>query len=333
MKKYFTLGVLKLEIQELKEQLQSFSCDDDIGIIVYLVLKNQAEEISIKMADIDSEHALPSLKDYFLFSINQRIIEKEELQIMNISEADERKNVIYQYDLIEKPAELSIISTLLENERQPTFNFSRDNFSDIKAYIVIMGNNQKKLLLYKKHYPISLLKRDSQMMLMRSNERFVRFNEELIRLDNNFQFFALNDVLFIKDLEQLEKFFGFHDLIKREALGSISKIEQAEILADVEVLREAVENIAFARKLTKLSVNSPVLEGDIPIQTIIQFTQTNPALAGRLKYNHDESKIVLDTKVSQNLFVKLLNDDYLKSELTQMHYDSLAKDKISNVGA
>ena len=294
---------------------------------MYLVLKNE-NQISIKMADIDNEQALPSLKEYFLDSINERIIEKEELQVMNISEADERKNVIYQYDLNERPSELSVISTLLENQTQPVFNFNRDNINDIKAYIVMIGNDENKLLLYKKHYPISLIKRGSYM-LRKCDERFVRFNEELIRLDNNFQFFSLNENLFIKDLDQLERFFGFHDVIKREAMDSIAKIEQANILADIDVLKESVENITFARKLTKLSENSPVLGGNIPIQTVIQFTKTNPALTGRLKYNHDESKIVLDTKSSQNLFIKLLNDDYLKSELTQMYYDSLAKDKIS----
>ena len=298
------------------------------------MLKNADNPISIKLADIDSEQTLPSLKKYFLDSITERIIQKEELQIMNISEADERKNVIYQYDLEERPPELSVISTLLENQIQPNFNFQRDNIKDIKAYVVMIGNNENKLLLYKKHYPISLLKRDSYMMLRKSKERFVRFNEELIRLDSNFQFFALNDILFIKNLDQLERFFGFHDVIKREAMDSISKIEQSNILADTDVLKESVENITFARKLTKLSANSPVLGGDIPIRTIIQFTKNNPALAGKLKYNHDESKIVLDTKNSQNLFIKLLNDDYLKSELTQMYYDSLAKDKINqSVGA
>lgn len=297
---------------------------------MYLVLKN-GDQISIKMADIDSEEALPSLKEHFIVSIRERIVDKEELQIMNISEADERKNVVYQYDLDEIPLELAVIATLLENGNQPVFNFDRDSINDIKAYIVILGNNQTKLLLYKQHYPISVIRRDAYM-LRKVKERFVRFNEELIRLDNNFQFFSFNGTLFIKDLDKLERFFGFHDVIKKEALNSIARIERANILEDTDVLTESLENITFARKLTKLSMHSPVLTGDIPVQAVIQFTKTNPALTGKLKYNHGESKIILDTKKSQNLFIKLLNDDYLKSELTQMYYDSLAKDQIPNAG-
>lgn len=39
-------------------------------------------------------------------------------------------------------------------------------------------------------------------------------------------------------------------------------------------------------------------------------------------------KIRLDTKASKNAFIKLLNDDYLRSNLTNQEYDSIAKDRI-----
>ena len=40
-------------------------------------------------------------------------------------------------------------------------------------------------------------------------------------------------------------------------------------------------------------------------------------------------KFVLKTKKSQNHFIKLMSDDYLESELTNIQYDSLAKDKLA----
>ena len=58
----------------------------------------------------------------------------------------------------------------------------------------------------------------------------------------------------------------------------------------------------------------------------MRFSQTHPALRNKLRY--DSGKFVLDTKVSKNLFIKLLNDDFLTSELTRLYYDSIAKDNI-----
>lgn len=47
-----------------------------------------------------------------------------------------------------------------------------------------------------------------------------------------------------------------------------------------------------------------------------------------MKYTEDNSQFILDTKVSKNLLVKMLNDDFLTSDLTKLYYDSLAKDNI-----
>ena len=126
----------------------------------------------------------------------------------------------------------------------------------------------------------------------------------------------------------LEKFFGFREIIKKEAILALNEIDAKGIIEDMEVLRETVNDLAFARKLTKVRNSSPVLTMDISVEQIIYFTKTTPALAGRFKYSDDDKKIRLDTKKSKEAFVKLLNDDFLKSELTDLYYDSLAKDKL-----
>ena len=51
-------------------------------------------------------------------------------------------------------------------------------------------------------------------------------------------------------------------------------------------------------------------------------------ISNKIRYSEDGSQFALDTKVSKDLFIKLLNDDFLTSELTQLYYDSLAKDNI-----
>ena len=54
------------------------------------------------------------------------------------------------------------------------------------------------------------------------------------------------------------------------------------------------------------------------------------ALKNRMRYTPDNTQFMLDTKASKQLFVKLLNDDFLTSELTRLYYDSLAKDFIES---
>lgn len=313
-----------MNIEDLKRELDYFS-SEDTGIIIYFILKNGEESI-VKMADIDAQDALPELKEHFCESISTRIIEKEDIVLLNLSEADERGNVIYKYDLDDFPEELTIMRNILEGERPENFNFEEDDISQIKGYLILMGDHSHRIILYKQHYGISLIKRDS-FLIFKEQERFVKLDEDLIRLDNNFQFFYFEDELYIKDLDVLERFFGFYEAIKREAVLSIENIEESGILEDVDVLMESVDDLTFARKLTKIRTGSPVL-GKIPVDQIIKFSKEHPGTADKFKYNEDESKIRLDTKISQKLFVKLLDDSYLRSELTDMYYDSLAKDPI-----
>lgn len=317
-----------MTIEELKDELNYFQ-EQSVGIIMYFVLKGSGQdELIIKKVDIDSEEALPALKKQFLNSIAEQVIFKVDLDVMDISSADERKNVVYEYDLDEVPQQLKVINEILENENQANFNFKNDALGDLKSYIILIGDTKKKLALYKHHYPISLMKRD-RFFLKQSEERFIKFEDDLIRIDDNFQFFSVNGTLFIKDIDKLEKFYGFQDVIKKKATESIDLIDKEGLLEDIEVLKDDVENIAFARKLTKIMGERLVL-GKVPRETIIEFTKTNKFLKGKLKYSADGNKIILDTKKSKELFLKLLNDDFLRSELTDAYYASLAKDKLSS---
>ena len=52
-------------------------------------------------------------------------------------------------------------------------------------------------------------------------------------------------------------------------------------------------------------------------------------LSTKFKYNKAGNKFNLKSLNSQMLFIKLFNDDYLKSELTRIDYETLAKDKLT----
>ncbi|HGW1475718.1 TPA: Kiwa anti-phage protein KwaB-like domain-containing protein, partial [Escherichia coli] len=51
-------------------------------------------------------------------------------------------------------------------------------------------------------------------------------------------------------------------------------------------------------------------------------------LKGKIRFTEDGTQILLDTKVSKDLFIKLLMDDFLISELTESYYNSIAKDTV-----
>ena len=100
------------------------------------------------------------------------------------------------------------------------------------------------------------------------------------------------------------------------------------MLEDIQVLKDAAEDISFARKLSKVKNSSPIFSLNIPKNEIVEFTKNTSVLVGKFKYSPDGSSIRLDTKKSKEAFIKLLNDAFLRSELTKLYYDARAKDNL-----
>lgn len=316
-----------MNVENLKKSLNSYFDDyDNIGVTVYAVLKNQDSSEPVKL-DIEAD-ALGGLKKLFMDSLRDTLLDKDELTILNLSSSDERVDAVYVYDL-ELPTELSSLEKVITQDDLPLLNLNDEGLSSIKALLIEIGNNVGQIVLYKTMAPINIYGRSS-FFLKKSQSRLEKLNDEFLRVSAGFQMLRIDDSLLVIDLATLEKSFGFHDVIKREAISGISAIESASLVENPDVLHELIEDVKYARKLTKVAKSSPVIKAGIPSTTIVNFCKTFPRLAGRIRFNENEDKVLLDTKVSKDLFINLLMDNYLTSELTSYHYTSVAKDSVDN---
>jgi hypothetical protein len=295
----------------------------ELQIIIYACFEEQAT----KKLDIKAED-LPPIRRLFVDSVNNAIISQEEFTVIPLSTADERGNCFYEYDL-ELPEELQVLGAVIGNDEIEIFSLNNDTFAEIDALVIVLADDNNEISLYKKLSPVEVLGRGGYM-LWKSNQRLERFEEQLLRISPSFQVLQVEESTIILNLKTIEKSFGFHDVIKREATIGLEAINDMEIVSNIDTLEELIENVSFARKLTKIARNSPVIQKSIPNVNIIAFSRTHPAIRNKMRYTPDGTQFALDTKVSKDLFVKLLNDDFLTSELTQLYYDSLAKDNIEN---
>lgn len=299
---------------------------------LYLILKIN-NELVMRLADIEDEETAPEIQNMFEGFLNTTIISNEDMVIRDLSVADESPNVVYQYDYDSYPQELGLFRQfeIVEAIKSPHFNFETDDLSHLFGYIIYLGSMQNGLVLFKKHYPISLIKRESFLLgAIKSKERFERLpGEDIIRLNNDVQLLRLGDTVFVLDLRVLEHNMGFSALMQQTAIETVEAIEELDILDDIEVLRDTLEDLSFARKLSKVKKSSAIFKLGITKDTIIEFTKTTPALVGKFKYSDDGAKIRLDTKKSKLAFLKLLNDSFLHSELTEQYYEASAKDNIT----
>lgn len=311
--------------QELKTALQAYYDDQaNIGVCVYALMKDSENPGPFKL-DIEGD-AEAGLKDLFMQSLKDEISSKNELSVLALSSADERANAIYAYDL-DIPEELTALETVIAQDDLPVLDLNEASLSSIRALLIEIGNDARQLVLYKTMAPINIFGRSS-FFLWKHESRLERLSNEFLRVSAGFQMMRINGTLLVLNLEVLEKNFGFHDVIKREAVLGIDAIVSAKLLTNPEVLRELVDDVKYARRFTKVAKASPVLKAGVSGESIVQFCKTFPKLAGHIRFNEQNDKVMLDTKVSKDLFIKVLMDDFLTSELTQFHYASVAKDVV-----
>lgn len=311
--------------EELKKSLQDLYDDrENVGVTVYAILKDGETETPVKL-DIESE-AQNDLKDLFFLSLRDTISNKNDLSILNLSSSDERLDAIYVYDL-EIPEELSSMETVVSRDDLLLMNLNNQSLTSIKALLIEMGNNTRQMVLYKSMAPINIFGRKN-FFLKKTPSRLEKLDDEFLRISSGFQLLRIDGALLVIDLEAIEKSFGFHDVIKKEASAGIDAIEACDLLENPEVLRDLVDDVKYARKFTKVAKLSPVLNAQIPKNEILDFCKTFPSLLGRIRFNDAGDKILLDTKISKDLFIGVLMDNFLTSELTKLHYASVAKDGV-----
>ena len=309
--------------QELNEALAFINAPEgELQIIIYANISgaNEPRRLDIKEED------LTELRKLFVASIESSIISKEDHTVLPLSSADERGNCFYQYDL-EVPEGLKRLETIIGNDNLSNFSLSDNQFSNIESLIIVLADTKNEISLFKKLSTVEVIGRGG-FMLWKSNQRFERFKDQLLRISSSFQALKVGGEIIIIDLDAIEKEFGFHEVIIKEATKSLSVIEEKELVDNIDTLKELVSDVRFARKLTKVARNSPVIRLGIPNESIIASAKNHPLTKKKMKYNDSQTKFHLDTKVSKNLLIKILNDDLLTSELTKLYYDSLAKDDI-----
>ena len=316
----------------VKEKIGEIISDKACSIQLYLLLKKDGQ-YELKLADVE-DVAAPELQQLFVSNLDSTIVNNENLSIRSLSKDDETSTALYLYDYEDYPEELSLFKEFKIEEaiKSDKFDFKDDSLSDLFAFIIYIGTMNKGVTLFKKHYPIALIKRDSFLLgVKKSKQRFEKISgEDIIRLNDSWQLMNLNGQLYIIDLKVLEKNLGFTKLIKRNAEETIEAIKHLEIIGNIEALSDEIENLSFARKLAKIQVSSAVFNKDISSDAIIHFSKNTPALAGQFKYSESGEKIILSTKKQKAAFLRLLNDDFLHSELTAEYYAANSKDVLVN---
>jgi len=304
-----------VETKNLLDQL-TFLDDDALICSVYCLMKDETYRLNV------NDSALQKIAKSFRLSIKEKLNDDTRLKnIDNYNDEDAKSIHYFTLDNI-----IDDISNLfLMNDIKP---FS-DEMSNIESIVIKLNINEENYcLLYKKLAPIHLLQKDKLSMFSFNDGMLQEVSQDILKLDNNFHFLAIDKKVFIFNFNILEKYFKYEDVILQKAKTNIELLETIEFLEDLEKLKVLSKNKIFAKKLHNIH-NSPV----------INIIKENPSKVESFVNNHSELKDFFDinngklylkkqTKKNAEKLIKLLNDDLIQSELTDIMYETINKEKM-----
>lgn len=309
-----------MELQELKEKLNLVNNNENpIGITVHLIKKNDDETESILDADISNDLA-SELKTVFKDAINEKIINNNELDLKNISATNETVNSIFLYDLEEFPNKLSIINNFQAFQDYPNFSFNNDDLEKIKAIIITIGNAENYFSIYKHVYPVTIVRQNKMLGLIPNGNRFEKLGTNILQINSSIDFLFTDNTLIVHNLKTFASAYGYNEVVKNQARAKIQLIANLDLIDNIDELTAFIEDVKYAKRVLRIQPESPVLQ--LAKNRIISFIADHPKLCTKIRFNQAGDKISLDTDISKVIAIGILNDDYLKSNLTDLDYES-----------
>ncbi len=312
---------------ELKSALSFlYRPEETIGMELYLIM-NTPTGLELRIADFGDGQLPIDIKNGFLKYIKGRTIDNNEAEVKPLSEFDNSNITIHNYDFEGLPLGLEIInSNLSEDEDIDTFNFNQDSLKDVKAFLVKLSSVSENIVLYKNHSHLNLLHQKNGVFFGKHNDKFEKLQDDILRFSFTIDFLKVGEEIFVYDTKCLEREFNFDNILINNAQTRITELMELNFVDNIDELTIFANNKKGAKKVLNLNRQSPVLS--MQFSEIKTFIEGNEYLRRRFRFNIEGTMLHLDTAKSKEYFINLMNDNYLTSELTSIHYNSPVKNNM-----
>ncbi|MBB5369325.1 MULTISPECIES: anti-phage protein KwaB [unclassified Janthinobacterium] len=290
---------------------------DGMNFEVFLGVEENGELIYLR-GDLDQK-STDGICESYVESV-RKFFKNDALCTLPLSEIDARSDVLLGYDLPDKPVDFKPLEDLLVAQNVGDFSFKNHEISDVKTIAIRISSAVSKVIFFKQMYPVSYVKQN-QIMLLKAGDRLTYLPSDVLKISGGFDLILFDDYFYINEFKKFEKSFKFYVVAKQIQRKTSNVIIALNIVDDVKSY--LLNGLAPQKDFLRVA-KSEVLA--LPPATILQFAVLNQSILG---FNIVNSRIQLTSKDSVKKLIKLLNDDYLKSTLTQNDYDSLAKNKMA----
>lgn len=201
--------------------------------------------------------------------------------------------------------------------------FSENDRANLLGFAFNFSIDTKNVWAYQHVYPTSISKKSKGLLALISGENIFEklSNSKLFCIEGRVDVVIVENTICPAKISFLETNFGFEAYIRNEAQNTVAAIGETGLIKDIAKFTDFItkDKMTNAKKLLKIK-NSPVLS--MPIEDVIQRL---PTITRYSNIKIEDGQIIATSQKDVASILKMLNDDFLRSELSRKEYDSPAK--------
>jgi len=234
----------------------------------------------------------------------------------------------HQLASLEIPTNQSVSSTLISLQSidsLPLYQGDDDFISSLSFYALDISNGTDRLILFKRTNAKLELSRRFPHAAIFSGGQFDKVTQKTLLLDADFDCIAKDEDLLIRRVPAFESIFGYFDELKANANATLDLVLGHIKIKNYDEFRKACTGqIQMLAKLANIA-SKPYLA----TLTMDSVKKTASDFGVQLSFETNssgEEELVFDPSPSGRwLVLKILDDDYLRSPMTTLKYETNSK--------
>jgi hypothetical protein len=201
-----------------------------------------------------------------------------------------------------------------------------NSIDQVNGLYIVIKSDEHVISLYKHIFGVDKIYAQRNLFIVRSHDQFVKQTESMLRISSSFQMLCVDDEIIMTDIQKLERIMDLKEVLTNRAAEHIAKIvNERQLVKDSVQLERVSKEPTMAKKLIHALTDGKVFSQNISNAAIIAFARSKGA---KLNMSFEGNQFDLKNKIEAKRFIKLIDDDYLTSELTREDYDANQKQEL-----
>jgi len=197
-------------------------------------------------------------------------------------------------------------------------------YEDIWAYWIKIYGKGNSFYIIKKVTSSKVIKTGGKLALIFDTDVFRRLVDDVLTMDGTFDAIYCNQSLIFENKQNFEKALLYQDVRQTKAIETLDEIDKKGLVDNFNRVKEFLKDDYYSvSKLTRLK-GKPYFKN----LTFSSCKQIIEDYGVDIDIDNTNKRFNIVSKQQAKLFIKVLNDDYLKSEMTDNKYAANSKEDL-----